>query len=242
MSVFDDFEFRVNASTSRGSSARNPTNEAPPPPLSPPPPPQEEELPSPPSPPRAITAAQTARLLTSPEERNKITIGLGMHREDEEMGGRRKSVQAEANGNDVSPSSQQQVSVQASEPPATPMTDLYPWIPPSPRTIRSHPPDLTRHIPGRGNFKTCDPALHHPANGKEEKMNTGCGRAFKHEKPITRYDGSWQGKEVDVLEVKDPRLEMDPAVREKGMGSKKNAYKGLYQIEPYEVSKRCPRG
>ena len=59
---------------------------------------------------------------------------------------------------------------------------------------------------------------------------------FKHEKPITRQDGSWEGKEADTLEVKDPREEMDPAVRELGKGSKRNAVKGLIVLEPYDVS------
>lgn len=109
----------------------------------------------------------------------------------------------------------------------------YPWIPTSPGTVRANPPDFTKHIPGRGNFKTCDPTLHH---AKEEKYNTGCGRMFKHEKPITRQDGSWEGKEADTLEVKDPRKEMDPAIRELGKGSKKNAVRGLIVLEPYDVS------
>lgn len=227
MSVFDEFDARVN-----NASTRKKTNSVPPPPPSPPPPPQEEVLPPPPSPPPpAITPEQTARLLKSPEERSKIAFGLNVA-QCEEGGSRRKPVKdEESNGHVPPPSEPEHISE-----PSVNSADAYPWIPTSPKTTRSNPPDFTRHIPGRGNFKTCDPALHH--TGKEEKMNTGCGRAFKHEKPITRFDGSWQGKEVDVLEVKDPREEIDPAMREKGMGSKKNAYKGLYQLEAYEVSRR----
>lgn len=59
---------------------------------------------------------------------------------------------------------------------------------------------------------------------------------FRHDKPITRFDGVWQGKDVDDVEVKDPRLDIEKSLREKGTGSKKSAYKGLYQVEPYEVS------
>jgi hypothetical protein len=235
MSVFDDFDARVtNASTKRTS-----TNGAVPPPpiMSPPPPPQDDEVPPPPaSPPHvAITPEQTARLLKSPEERSKIAFGLGSaHRDD----GSRKRPMKDGDSPSKGPLPFEPEQTKES---SAHTNDLYPWIPPSPNTIYSNPPDFTRHIPDRGNYKTCDPALHHLAKGKEEPMNTGCGRAFKHEKPITRYDGSWQGKEVDMLEVRDPRGEMDPALREKGMGSKKDAYKGLYQIDAYEVS-RCCRG
>lgn len=93
-------------------------------------------------------------------------------------------------------------------------------------------------------MRVCDPSIHHPSTRssgsskptKVEPENTGCGMKFRHEVPIRRVDGVWQGKDVDDIEVKDPRLDMEKTLREKGAGSKKNAYKGLYQVEPYEVS------
>ncbi|KAJ9108282.1 hypothetical protein QFC19_002530 [Naganishia cerealis] len=126
---------------------------------------------------------------------------------------------------------------------------LYPFLPPSPASVRANPPESTRHVQGRGNIRVCDPTIHHPSSrsagggsgaAKEEPGNTGCGRAFKHEKPITRVDGVWEGKEVDDIQVKDPRLDMDKSVREKGAGSKKNAYKGLYQVRSYEWDDNSP--
>lgn len=235
MSVFDDFDFRVNVQASKREESRESRSSdvAPPvspPPLPPPPPPPDQALPPPPSPPSVITPDQTARLLKSPEVRGKVTIGLG---NSQANGVGRDPIKEQENGTSGYVVAESQETEHSQDRPDNSDADFYPWIPTSPRTTRANPPDFIRHIPGRGNFKTCDPALHHV---KEEKYNTGCGRMFKHEKPITRQDGSWEGKEVDTLEVKDPREEMDPAVRELGKGSKKNAVKGLIVLEPYDVS------
>ncbi|KAJ9100552.1 hypothetical protein QFC21_003595 [Naganishia friedmannii] len=125
---------------------------------------------------------------------------------------------------------------------------LYPYIPPSPASVHANPPEFTRHVQGRGNIRVCDPSIHHLSSRssgsskptKLEVENRGCGMKFRHDKPITRYDGVWQGKDVDDIEVKDPRVDMEKSLREKGAGSKKNAYKGLYQVEPYEWDDNSP--
>jgi hypothetical protein len=242
MSVFDEFDFRVNVPASKREERRESrSSDVVPPGSPPPPPPREQALVPPPSPPPVITPDQTARLLKSPEVRGKVTIGLGTNHANGIGRNHGQSSKGQENGTNghVAPEPQEVEQTQEPETQELPRdseSDAYPWIPTSPRTVRANPPDFTKHIPGRGNFKTCDPTLHH---AKEEKYNTGCGRLFKHEKPITRQDGSWEGKEADTLEVKDPREEMDAAIRELGKGSKKNAVKGLIVLEPYDVSNVC---
>ncbi|KAJ9122394.1 hypothetical protein QFC22_001816 [Naganishia vaughanmartiniae] len=121
-------------------------------------------------------------------------------------------------------------------------------IPPPLASVYTDPPESTRHVPGRGNFRVCDPSIHHTSTRsagssrpvKAEVHNDGCGLSMKHDHPITRYDGAWKGKDVNSVEVRDLRLDIEKSLREKGAGSKKNAYKGLIQVEPYQWDENSP--